>query len=64
MKGYTEALLLKFGHINPKKPQLTPHKYREIAYGVKHQLTPAEDTSPILDEKVIRRVQAIVGSLL
>ena len=34
-KGYIEAILIKFGHINPNKPQLTPNKYSKITYGAK-----------------------------
>ena len=64
MKGYIEEILIKFGHSNPKKPQSTPYKYQKINYGAKQQLTPADYTSPELNEKGIRRVQDIVGALL
>ena len=30
MKEYIESLPINFGHSKPKKPQLAPHKYREI----------------------------------
>ena len=48
----------------PRKPQLSPHKCREVKYGSKTQLAPKEDTSKPLDDTGIRRVQTIVGALL
>ena len=35
MKGYIAKVLLKYGHPIPNKPQLSPHKHREISYGAK-----------------------------
>ena len=46
------------------KPQLSPHKHREIQYGAKIQTAIDVDTSPTLDAKGIKRVQQIVGALL
>ena len=46
------------------KPQLSPHKHREIQYGAKIQTAIDVDTSPPLDTKGIKRVQQIVGALL
>ena len=48
----------------PLKPQLSPHKHREIQYGAKVQTALDVDTSPPLDAKEIIRVQQIVGALL
>ena len=48
----------------PLKPQLSPHKCREVEYGSKTQLAPKEDTSKPFNDAGIRRVQKIVGSLL
>ena len=62
MKGYIDTLLIKYGHPRPKKPQLSPHKHREINYGAKDQLTPEEDTTPALDEAGTKRIQGIVGA--
>ena len=64
MDGYVEAVLRKYGHIKPSKPQLSPHKHRPIVYGSKGQDTPEEDTSAKLDDEGIKRVQGIVGALL
>ena len=64
MDGYISNLILKYGHKSPVKPQLFPHRHREINYGSKEQLVAEEDTSPKLNNEGIRRVQVIVGALL
>ena len=58
MKVYIVRVLLKYGHPIPKKPQLLPHKHREVIYGTKGQL------SPPLDSQGTKRVQGIVRALL
>ena len=35
MKGYISKFLLKYGHPIPKKPQISPHKHREVIYVAK-----------------------------
>ena len=35
MNGYIDKLLIKYGHPRPCKPQLSPQKHREVAYGAK-----------------------------
>ena len=35
MKDYINKVLLGYNHPFPKKPQLSPHKHREISYGNK-----------------------------
>ena len=62
--GYIAKVLLKYGHPSPKKPQLSPHKHREVIYVTKEQLTPEDDTTPPLDSQGKKRVQGIVGALL
>eukprot|EP00804_Cyclotella_cryptica_P013680 CCRYP_016124-RA/>CCRYP_016124-RA protein AED:0.29 eAED:0.26 QI:0/0/0/1/0/0/4/0/346 len=64
MDTYISALLLKYDHPRPRKPQHAPHKHREIIYGAKEQLLPDNDTSSPLDAASIKRIQGIVGSLL
>ena len=64
MKVYIEKVLLNYGHPIPKKPQLSPHKHREVIYGAKEQLAPEDDTTPPLDSQGTKRVQGIVGALL
>ena len=48
----------------PRKPQLSPHKYRKVKYGSNTQIFPKEDTSKPLNDAGIRRVQTILGALL
>ena len=64
MDVYIANALLKYGHPSPKKPQLSPHKHREVIYGAKEQLTPEDNTTPPLDSQGTKRVQGIVGVLL
>ena len=64
MDGYILDLRNKFQHMQPKKPQYSPHKHRPIDYGATQQLVKPTDTSPPLNEKLIKRIQGIVGALL
>ena len=57
-------VLLKYERPSPKKPQLSPHKHREVIYGAKEQLNPEDNTTPPLDSQVTERVQGIIGTLL
>ena len=43
---------------------MSPHKHRPIDYGATKQLVQPTDTSKTLNEKVIKRIQGIVGALL
>ena len=64
MKVYIAKVLLKYGNPIPKKPQLSPHKHREVIYGAKEQLAHEDDTTQPLDSQGTKRVQGIVGDLL
>jgi hypothetical protein len=64
MKKYIHNLLVKFDHPKPLKPQLSPHRHREIQYGAKVQKAIEDDTSAPLDAAGIKCVQGIVGALL
>ena len=64
MDGYILELINKYRHMTPKKPEYSPHKQQPINYGATHQIVQTTDTSPTLNEKVIKRVQGIVGALL
>ena len=64
MDGYILDLINKFQHMQPKKPQLSPHKHRPIDYGATQQLVQPTYTSKPLNEKGIKRIQGIVGTLL
>ena len=64
MDGYISKVLLKYGHPIPKKPQLSPHKHREVIYGAKEQITLEYDTTPPLYSQGTKRVQGIVSAFL
>ena len=56
MYGYILDLRKKFQHMQPKKPQLPPHKHRPIDYGATQKLVQPTDTSKPLNEKGIKRI--------
>ena len=62
--GHIAKVLLKYVHPRPKKPQLSPHKHREVTYSAKEQLAPEDDTTPSLDSQCTKRVQSIIRALL
>ena len=64
MDGYITRVILKYGNPCPSKPQLSPHKHREVIYGAKEQLNPEDDPSLPLDNQGTKRVQGIVGAPL
>ena len=64
MDGYILDPRNKYQHMTPKKPQYSPHKHRPIDHGATKQLVQTTDTSLLLNEKGINRIQGIVGALL
>ena len=64
MDGYVLDLRNKYGHLQPKKPQYSPHKHRPINYEAKQQILQPADTSQSLDYKGIKIVQGIVITIL
>ena len=64
MDGYISRVLLKYGHPCPRKPQLSPHKNREVIYGAKEQLAQEDDTSPPLDNQGTKIIQGIIVTML
>ena len=56
MDGYITRVFIKCGHPSPSKLQLSPHKRREVIYGVKEQLTLEDETTPPLDSQGTKRV--------
>ena len=63
MNGYIANLLLKYGHKDPTKPQLSPHLHHKINYRSKYHLVAEEDTITKLNNVGIKRVKGIVGAL-
>ena len=65
MPRYIKDVLHRFLHPQLRSPQFSPHAHVPIKYGSKIQQYILEpDTSPLLDKKVIKYVQHVVGSLL
>ena len=64
MKTYIAKNIFNVSHKPLVKKQISLHRCREIAYGSKVQQKQEEDSTPDLDEKILLRVQRIVGSLL
>jgi hypothetical protein len=64
MPGNIKNLLIKFKHLHPTKPHLSPHKCLLITYGAKAQLTRMAKTSECLDIHQKHRIQEIVDTLL
>ena len=64
MENDIRDVLTKYRHPMLPRPQLSPHKHREIKYGSKTQFVPDVETSPQLSLAGIRRVKGILGDLL
>ena len=64
IKHYIKNLLLKWGHSLPSKPQQAPFRHAPINYSAKQQFANLSNASPKLDDSGLKRVQAIVSSLL
>ena len=64
MDGYILDLRNKYQHMQPLKPQISPHKHRPIDYGATQQLLQPTDISPLLNKTGIQRIQGIVGDLI
>ena len=59
-----QRVLQKYNHPTPCRVQHLPHAYCKIIYGATHQLISDDDTSEHLDEKCVKHIQGIIGSLL
>ena len=65
MPGYIEAILVRFHHQRPCKPELSPHRYASRSFNAANAQTPIpDDDSARLDAAGVLRVQRIVGSIL
>jgi hypothetical protein len=64
MPGYIAAVLLRFQHPMPSRPQHSPHTCTRIVYGSAPQSPTQEDTSPLLPPLGVQRIQQIIGCLL
>jgi hypothetical protein len=64
MPVYITAMLHKYQHPPAKRPQYTPHKCTEPAYGQRIQCAPLPDESMAASTADITRAQGILGTLL
>ena len=64
MPGYIAAVLLRFQHPIPTRPQHSPHACSRITYGKAPQAPTKDDTSPQLPPAGVLRVQQVVGCIL
>jgi len=64
MPTYISKLLSRLKHPNPLRPQHTPHRWTQPAYGKQIQFAPLPDNSQKLDKTGIKYVQSTAGSLL
>jgi hypothetical protein len=53
MPGYLEAMLHKYQHPTPKRPQHSPHQWNKPNYGAPQQLTKLPDETTPLQPKAI-----------
>jgi hypothetical protein len=64
MPGYTKKKLQEYRHIIPRKIQGCPYSPEPNKCGTEAQASFPQDNMPKLDEKGIKRVLKIVGSIL
>jgi hypothetical protein len=64
MPGYIAAVLNRFQHPPPERPQNAPYKQQPINYGAKVQFFTPADTSAPLTETQKLTLQEVIGSLL
>jgi hypothetical protein len=64
MPGFIAAVLHRFQHPPPERPQHTPYKLQPINYGAKVQFaTPAETSAPVTETQKLK-LQQVIMSLL
>jgi hypothetical protein len=64
MPGYITAILHRFQHPHPTRPQNAPYKMQPINYGAKVQFaTPADTSTPLTDAEKLT-LQQVIGCLL
>ena len=65
MPGYIEAILNRFHHPRPIKPELAPHRYAYRSFIATNAQAPIpDDDTYLLDTSGVLRVQRVVGSIL
>jgi hypothetical protein len=64
MPGYIKKKMQEYGHVIPNRLQMCPYSPEPKKFGSKAQAPLPPDASPKLDEKGIKRIQQIFGSIL
>jgi hypothetical protein len=64
MPKYVQEALIEFQHPPPSKPEHQPHRHNPPQYGSKVQMTEPIDTTKLLDDKGVLRLQQITGKFL
>jgi hypothetical protein len=64
MPGYIKAVLHKYQHAAPTRPEHAPHTWNPPIYGAKTQYVEDKTTSPALSDKDINKLQQLTGTLL
>ena len=64
MPEYVNKALGRLQHTKPKRPQYVPHRWMVPAYGKRLQMAPYPDYINLIDNKVTKRIQYIVGTML
>ena len=65
MPGYIEAILNRFHHPHPIKPELSPHRYASLSFSVTNAQAPIlDDDTARLDTSGVLRVQRVLGFIL
>ena len=65
MPGYVEAILNRFHHPRPIKPELAPHRYASRSFSAANYQSPIPDNNTArLDSSGVLRVQRVLGCIL
>ena len=64
MPEYVTKALECLQHPKPKLPQYSPHQCTVPAYGKRIHMATSPDESKLLDKKITKRIQSIVGNFL
>jgi hypothetical protein len=64
MPGYIKAVLHKFQHPTPTRPENAPHTRNPPVYGAKTQYIEDQQDIPLLPQKDVTQIQQLAGTLL
>ena len=65
MPGYIEAILNRFHHPHPIKPELAPHRYASHSFSTTNSQAPIpDDDTTCLDASGVLRMQRVLGCII